>query len=122
MIEITKAVVNTVLPEIVAEHGRDYIYYAGPSGCVYVHNGEPSCLIGHFLHRLGVSLERLKAADESTDGGTSASDLLRQLQDEGVVDVESHRVIHALSVIQSEQDSEVCWGQASGLGIRLLNA
>lgn len=52
--------------EVVAEFGEDYVYPESEKrretdgslpSCVYVHEGCPSCLVGHILHRHGVSLE-----------------------------------------------------------------
>lgn len=54
--------------EVVAEFGEDYVYPENQKrpetdgslpSCVYVHEGCPSCLVGHILHRHGVSLEDL---------------------------------------------------------------
>lgn len=51
-----------MLGEIVAAAPLNYVYQVVPTprgelaGCVYVHEGQPSCLIGHLLHNLGVTV------------------------------------------------------------------
>jgi hypothetical protein len=69
-----------LLREVVAEHGTETVYQQvpvmGSDGserlmCVYAHDGQPSCLIGHALHRAGVTVDELAAlqgvADELDD-------------------------------------------------------
>lgn len=45
--------------EIVEGH-EDYVYEMVAGACVYVHDGQCSCLVGWVLHAHGVSLEELK--------------------------------------------------------------
>lgn len=51
MSELGEKLIGTVR-EVVAER-PDFVYEPG-AGCVYVHNGQPSCLLGHALWRLGL--------------------------------------------------------------------
>jgi hypothetical protein len=49
------------LKQVVTEAGEEWTYVRRPNatgigtGCVYVHNGEPDCIAGRVLHKLGVS-------------------------------------------------------------------
>ena len=111
-IQITPGIVAAGLTALVAQEGEDYVYEQGESGrCDYVRDGKPSCIIGRFLADLGVSLERLKLADEPVSG-TAALTLLEELQDEGVVDPLILKVIKALGTAQCKQDNEYPWGVA----------
>ena len=64
-LRITHEDVLRVMIEVVEEYGRDYVYQRqpGPGGpndkCVYIKDGQPSCLIGHVLVRLGVDVSFL---------------------------------------------------------------
>jgi hypothetical protein len=74
------------LKQVVAEAGDDYVYtkkVTGLSdypGCVYVFNGEPDCLGGRVLAKLGVSTETLRSWEgkmcESMTKGATAHPLL----------------------------------------------
>lgn len=48
---------------IVALERPDYVYEKpivyGGKACLYAYQGEPSCLIGQVLHRLGLPLDRM---------------------------------------------------------------
>lgn len=60
---ITRESMRKALEDIVGEYGRDHVYKPVPYDyedegaegfCRYQVNGEPSCLFGHALSRLGV--------------------------------------------------------------------
>ena len=113
MIEITTQSVIEGLTAIVDEFGEDYVYpekEAVIPRCLYVHDGEPDCIVGKFLHSVGIPLERLKKADE-VDGGTPAWKLLGQLEDERVLTAED-RGLNILQRAQDHQDSGIAWGEA----------
>jgi hypothetical protein len=118
MIEITKSVVREGLQALIDEAGDEFVYapVEGPAGhnqCVYVDNGAPSCIVGRFLVNLGVTVERLKKADEARyGGGLSAETLLRELTQEEVVSVWDPSVVYALQDAQSAQDARDSWGEA----------
>lgn len=64
-IDATRAI--ELLREVVAESGEDYRYELIETGygsaCHYAHNGCPSCLVGHALHRAGMTVNQLAALD-----------------------------------------------------------
>lgn len=55
MIHYTYEDVLLSLKEIVHAKGEDYIYPRAREGCVYFESdGQPSCLIGHFMYEQGL--------------------------------------------------------------------
>lgn len=119
MIELTDTQVLQGLQELVDEKGEGFVYEKrerveglAPKRCVYVHQGEPDCLVGQFLAKAGIPLDRLEAADvDNYNQGTAASELVDKLKAEGLLKV-SDRALRALSFAQSEQDSGETWGEA----------
>lgn len=95
----------------VAEERPDFVY-APPNdqgACVYVHEGEPSCIVGHVLVRMGVPTEHLDF--DVPDNIPTAIGLLSRLEETGLVDVNSDDA-WVLERAQREQDSGVPWGKA----------
>lgn len=118
MIEITPDSVITGLKAIVEDAGEDFVYERvvtddnGPK-CVYVLDGAPSCIVGRFLAKLGVPLERLTVADEANYGaGLPAYILMGNLRAEGVVNFTDYSAVAALSAAQDSQDSGKNWATA----------
>ncbi len=118
MIEITPDSVIAGLKAVVEDAGESFVYdrvvldQNGPK-CVYVLNGAPSCIVGHFLAKLGVPLERLAEADDASFGaGLPAHVLIDNLRTEGVVNFTDYRVMDALSAAQESQDGGDTWGTA----------
>jgi len=111
MIKITDDTVREGLTALVKEFGEDFVYSKGlTNSCLYVRNGEPDCIVGKFLAAQGVPLERLKAADDSIYG-TPASELLTQLEREGVLTA-SDGAYDVLCGVQFRQDQYHTWGVA----------
>jgi hypothetical protein len=108
-----------LLTEIVTEYGTDYVYQQlpydddhGGTYCAYVESGpeglRPSCLVGHFFVRLGVSLDRLNFhANEPVhpDGMPTAEKVATDLN---VCD-DAAKILQAA---QEEQDIGKTWGVA----------
>lgn len=91
--------------EVVAEFGEDYVYPeshkrlqwedepespSNPMSCVYVHEGKPSCIVGHILHRHGVEIEAMKnhefdsacpVSGATTNAEGTARFFLREMQE-----------------------------------------
>jgi hypothetical protein len=66
--------------------------------CVYAYDGQPSCLVGHVLHRVGFSLALLEyLGEDSIDGCAVVAD-------------ETARKI--LGSAQGEQDGGLPWATA----------
>ena len=116
-IVITVDDVRKGLTELVQEYGEDFRYTpkhkseSDSERCLYVWNGEPDCIVGKLLHRMGVPLERLQRADNGPVG-MPARELLHWLILEGVLesDQEVQELAYALDVAQSLQDDGSSWG------------
>lgn len=102
---ITYGETVAVLRAIVNDHGFEHVYTPpGPGGqCVYVHDGKPSCLVGHVLHRLGLALP---PSEQGMSNGWLA-----------VVSADKdHRypfddaAIKLLAQVQARQDGGMPWG------------
>lgn len=121
MIHIAKTDVVYGLNTLVALKGEDYVYPQPEGICEYVREGEPSCIVGRFLHAVGVPLERLAKADSETHGGgIAAYDLLRKLEVEGVVTFSGGDILHALAQAQLSQDDGRTWGFAVSRALQEL--
>lgn len=108
---ITKAKAIEDLKEIISEKGEDFVYRTRPDqNCVYVRNGEPSCLIGRLFHKWGVPLENLASYDNiySNDAGSVGE----YFEDNGFFTLE-YGVMGFLVTVQGNQDTAyVTWGEA----------
>lgn len=103
-IEFTAEAVTKALEESVAEKGADYVYIApvivgGIHSCLYAIDGQPSCLIGHALYRLGVSIQTLESI-----GAIPIGSIAREF---GPME---NKLVLALSSAQSSQDHGETWG------------
>lgn len=105
--------------EVVAEFGKNYIYPAShkraesessvPS-CVYVHEGHPSCLVGHILHRHGVDLDVL-GNYEFTGAWVVA----------GKFAAANPKTGYFLDAAQLSQDKGFTWGESVESAVKLTN-
>lgn len=118
MEQITARRALELITDVVDRAGEDFVYEqkdmtdvrgafeygAPPKGCRYVEFvDQPSCLVGHVLHRAGVDAATLNRLDML---GVSAS----ALADYGIqADVGAQRI---LGVAQQVQDSGKPWGEA----------
>lgn len=95
---------------IVAETGEDHVYERIDDGndphrsCWYVHDGQPSCLIGRALHRIGVPLDLL-----ARNEGTSALSLM---EDIGGFSYTVRLAADLAQDVQDGQDKGNTWGDA----------
>lgn len=123
MIDYSYAQTLQFLLDAVAVKGEDYVYEGVDDNgggdamrCYYARNGEPDCIVGHVLHKLGVPIEKMEYNQETKNN----------------VDVISHKTIHShfytlrseyginfserarrlLAVVQGFQDSDYSWGDA----------
>lgn len=121
MKEITlKQAIQATWEEVVAK-GQHYKYTppADADRCVYVHEGEPSCGVGHVLiNRFDVHTNRLKKADLS--GGTGAWELLSKLHGEGVA-YTTAPVREFFATFQASQDQGDSWGHAFGVAVGVVS-
>jgi hypothetical protein len=97
--------VRGYLLRAIEEKGADYVYsppependasWLGPS-CLYVHNGAPSCLVGHVLHYASAPLR-------GEHEGLSAEAVVPEVTNW------SPRVAEALNFAQAMQDKGKSW-------------
>jgi hypothetical protein len=131
MSEITYDKALSTIREIVSEFGEDYVYERVASGCRYVSNGAPSCIVGHALIRWGVNPDLVNSWDtdqalvevngEMTfrpDGKYASQfawDALRGLRRDGHLEITDEAVAF-LDAVQWEQDHGTPWGEALQIG------
>jgi hypothetical protein len=106
--------------EVLDEFGEAYVYptehkrveHEGSTpSCVYVHDENPSCLVGQILYRHGVSVEDL-AANEFKGGWTVSERLANA----------DFYARFFLDVAQGKQDSGMSWGEAVRLAVEHVKA
>lgn len=121
-IMLTLENVIPALQDAVDSKPNGYIYinpdgeqarYIGGVACSYVDEckNEPSCIVGHALHALGVSLITLHENE-----GTPAHFLLDTLEEEGIA-VATSDVVNLLKRVQGEQDLGTSWVDAVTYGL-----
>jgi len=106
-IELTPERALELMREVVAEYGEDHEYDPlqlpnGATACVYVHEGAPSCLVGHVLHRAGIPLDVMGAHENM---GPAHPNFLRAT---GITE----QVALPLAAAQDVEDEGMTWGQA----------
>lgn len=94
-VDLARAV--ALLREVVAEYGEEFIYDGSTAAdCVYMRDGEPSCLVGHALYRAG---ERV------FEEGMCPSLAARTVNVTSSADA-------VFSAAQDRQDNGATWGEA----------
>lgn len=118
-IEVTLKDVRRHCLEIVREKGDEFIYPVSERGgsCRYVWHGEPDCLVGIILARMGVPIERLSECE-----GDSGSMVLDHLHEHGVVGDIERGVRDYLSTLQRWQDEGKTYGIVLQAGELWLSA
>jgi hypothetical protein len=98
-----------LLKAVVAEKGEDYVYQKRNDGydCVYVYDGQPDCIVGHVLHRLGVTAEEMSDGDSVWDENSHG--VLYYLEYRERLQFEP-RAAHVLESAQYFQDRGYTWG------------
>jgi hypothetical protein len=98
----------------VVDGNEDFVYHEDPrvGRCMYVLDGQPSCLVGHVLARAGWTVEQVAGLDPYLDdyiykGGVSASELFDAFPEYFTKD--AGRV---LAAAQGAQDLQNSWGDA----------
>lgn len=92
--------------EKVAGENPDFIYDASETGCKYVKDSNPSCLVGQALFRLGVPIDLLKMYDGFADSGAGT------VLYEDLYERDDPDAVGKCAVAQNEQDSGASWGTA----------
>jgi hypothetical protein len=110
-IDATEEAFTAAMRAAVAERGEDYVYPREERGyaCVYTFNGEPDCLIGLALFKMGVPITFL----QDCDGMNNALGVLLDL---GF----SRYVADAADWAQSLQDKGHTWGESLGGYFQML--
>lgn len=100
------------LRSVVNEQGHDFTYQRHEGACLYIHDGNPDCLIGRVLHRLGFSLKDLSSWEGR--GVYLMSPMYKNtFRDEGqVFPGLSDKSIFVLHTAQTFQDDGRTWGAA----------
>lgn len=114
---------HTAIREVVEEYGEDYIYNtrreSGGKRCVYVNeSGQPSCLIGKALFKLGVPLEDLASFDGDYEGDALGAVDLPVFSPSG----DYRSASWFAQLVQNAQDSGQSWGEALKVGEVILSA
>lgn len=94
----------------VAQEQPDHVYERSEAGkCNYERNGQPSCIVGHAMHRLGVSVFDLREFDAT--GDSAVEDIIGMNPD--MFDNDDKLGMELLIEAQNRQDQEVPWGLAA---------
>lgn len=107
--ESTREYVTRLMEEAVALKGEDYVYEMPRNkegdviGCSYIHNDQPSCIVGHVLVAAGVDPDQLHQHE-----GVAAENLTIRVQ---LWDTD-YTMSRALNAAQEAQDSGETWGEA----------
>ena len=102
-----------MLIDVVDQYGEDTVYEkvpltqgnqvieVGGTGCRYQYQRQPSCIVGHVLHRAGVPMDVLENLDMS---GSPAGSIYGTVKDPDARTV--------LDAAQIKQDAGETWGDA----------
>lgn len=104
MIELDEAL--EALRKVVARKGEDYVYdgaRTANNGCVYHHDGQPQCIVGHVLAEL-LPEEWLNLATVRVNSGA----WYLKCRDSAVTE----SAARVLSMAQDVQDDGLTWGEA----------
>lgn len=96
----------------VAAENPDYVYDL--ETCWYARGGEPSCLIGQAMHRLGVPVDMLATFDLHGPIGAIVGHFRESF------DVTDDGTFEALKVTQAWQDNKNSWGESVTWGAKEL--
>lgn len=109
---ITYAMVRDGLPAIIAKKGEDFQYVVPRGGtCLYVEEGAPSCLIGHYLIDLGFPMDAFKALEGNGAESLFHEENLKEIMASHGFTAEPEAV-YAMGKVQDLQDNEYYWGDA----------
>ena len=93
----------------VAQEQPEHVYERTEVGkCNYQVDGKPSCIVGHAMHRLGVSVFDLREFDAA--GDSAIRDIIEMNPD--IFDKDDKLGMELLIEAQDSQDEGVPWGLA----------
>lgn len=97
----------------VAVEQPDFIYSESDTGCVYVRDGQPSCIVGHAAWRLGIIDASFEdSVDENRSG---VETFLREMGSDGPQDPDYWYGVEFLTGVQEKQDEGTPWAEAVAL-------
>lgn len=109
MIDRTAGEMLAALTDTVAERGAEFVYHRryGPDteSCEYVVMGEPACIAGAVLARLGINVHRLPNCT------------VRTLVDTGDLSFTDGGALDVLAIAQSAQDARYSWGDSLAIAM-----
>lgn len=96
-----------IIRDLAAEK-PDFVYErpslgAFGNGCVYVHAGQPSCIVGHAMWRAGLIDHSFEAMADNRHGFGSHITGMKTLTD---------REVQWLEEVQGQQDTGAAWSDA----------
>jgi hypothetical protein len=108
--------------EVVAEAGPDHTYSlretADGKGCLYVHNGEPDCIVARIMRRHGVPIEVLAqwenvgARDMCHLNEIAVRPIQFKRRELPALGLATGAAAEFLGHLQASQDSRIPWGEA----------
>ena len=97
----------SLLKAQIEKKGEDYIYEADDNGsCRYFVDDEPSCIVGHVFHDLGIDSDFVEEFQVPKDA-----------VDSEVLEL-SYEAAELLEAVQSKQDNGEPWGYALKAAVR----
>lgn len=116
MIQFTYEDVLLSLKEIVHDKGEHYIYPRAMQTCLYYEdNGEPSCIVGHFLHKHDI----LQADQEDIYEGNNAESLCDYLKLVDIAEFDDRSRL-LLQEAQECQDWGYTWGNSLNTAVEAV--
>lgn len=120
-LHLTLAKAQSMVEQVIAEKGADYVYPNAGHSCTYVdveYTGEfgnedvysKGCIVGHiFINEFNLDLETLANAYVNDEGSNSFLNYLVSREYIETVDLEAGRYLNNL---QHSQDAGKTWGEA----------
>ena len=104
---LSEALVTEAIEAVVAEKGEDFVYdvevHGDGANCLYVKDGQPSCIVGHVMARLGYPLDMFIGLEGQTPITGPFLDVFSGLPG---------HVAAALNSAQIRQDGGKTWGES----------
>jgi len=119
-IELSFDEAKRLIEEAIAEKGENYVYPEWGGVCRYFESdGTPSCIVGHALAKLSVTLDMLAAErpdDELSPDGLNSYACVPILAARGVIDIDD-KTCTLLYAAQNAQDTGLTWREAYEAGL-----
>lgn len=113
MQEYTYEEVLQSLKEIVHAKGENYIYPRAKDGCVYFEDdGQPSCLIGHFMYE-----QRLVTYDDAPNYEEQNAENAAAIMEANEIARFDERAILLMQAAQENQDWGRPWGASLAMAV-----